>query len=146
MNAEDLTEKEHKAYLLVQQNKYADAIELLKQIASACPNWEHGGVHYKLGECYEELRQFQPAKDSYLEALKYEPWNPYYLGAYASFLYLYGDPADALNAYFDLIKAEGCTTSYVDSCMQALRVLAERIGMSEAALRDELSKLDRSRS
>lgn len=129
-----LIEKEKRATELMLQEKYAESASLWKEIIDECPNWEHGSAYYHLACCCEELNHFEDALRFYLEALKVEPGNPYYLSGYCSFLYLHGEPREALDAYLSYIAANGYRKSEIERSMPALKTLAAKLGLSDEEL------------
>jgi len=99
-----------------------------------CPTWEHGGAAYSLACCYEDIGRLEEAEKHYLLALECEDNNTYYIGGYASFLYLHGSPSKSLEFYLKLLKPERCNQSVISDCMPALKVLAQKQEISENEL------------
>lgn len=100
---------------------------------------EHGTSLYHLAVCCEELGQLEEAKTFYKQALEYEPSNYHFLGGYASFLYLHGNPETALEAYLQILKYErknGRTEDAIRT-FQVLSNLGKRLGLDD----DRLQKL-----
>jgi Tfp pilus assembly protein PilF len=74
-----------------------EAARLFATIAKDQPDWEHGTAAYSLACCYEDLGELALAEQYFREVLKSEPENSYFLGGLASFLYLHGDPSEAID-------------------------------------------------
>ncbi len=137
----NLIKLERIALSCVRRKRWLKAAKLFSQIIAKCPDWAHGNSQYSLACCYEELGRLDDARQWYINALKIEPGNPYFLGGYTSFLYLHGDPSEAYNYYMALIRAEGCTDEVIKQCAPALKVLADKSGLSHETLEQDLIKL-----
>jgi tetratricopeptide (TPR) repeat protein len=95
------------------------------------PGWEHGSALNGLAGCYSELGRFPEAKAFYLRALEVEP-DPIYLGNLAADLYLFGDPAEALEMNLQYVQL---TTAWdlqklADETLPVILELADRLGLS----------------
>ncbi len=93
----NLIKLERLALYYGRRGRLLKSAKLFSQIIAKCPDWAHGNSQYSLACCYEDLGRLDDARQRYIEALKIEPGNPYFLGGYTSFLYLHGDPAEAYN-------------------------------------------------
>lgn len=116
------------------------AAELFSAIVSEQPDWEHGEAFYSLACCYEDLGELDNAEESYRRALQYEPKNPYFLGGYASFLYLHRDSQSAFEEYLKLWKVESHSGNKVqaEKTMIGLRELGKRLGLSDRELTQKI--------
>lgn len=117
---------------LMKQGNLIDAAKVFEKIMAIDPAWEHGIAAYSLACCYEDLHRLLDAERMYLYALDQEPGNYYYLGAYASFLYLYGEPCQALRYYFKHLKLDNYRQEIVEECMPALLALGQKLGLAES--------------
>jgi Flp pilus assembly protein TadD len=102
----DLRELEEQALALMNRGEKAKATELFKAIIRKRPDWENGEAFYDVAGCQEDLGELDKASENYRRALEYEPRNPYFLGGYASFLYLHGDPRSAFEQHLRLWEIE----------------------------------------
>jgi len=130
----DLVKLEQDALKLMNSGKKAEAAELFSAIIKEQPSWEHGEAFYNLAVCYEDLGELHKAAENYLQALKYEPRNPYFLGGYASYLYLHGEPNAAFEAYLRLWRFEGNEQESADKTLLVLRELSKRLKISDQEL------------
>lgn len=137
----NLIELEGLALSHIEKNEFQTAAELLNELILEDPDWEHGNAQYSLACCYEELGQLQKANEHYLNALKLESKNPYFLGGYASFLELYGDPTQALETYYQYIASVNCRQSEIDDVMPTLIELAIKANMSQEIVRERIHQL-----
>ena len=128
------------ALALMNSGQKAEAIKLFSAIIEQQPNWEHGQVFYDLAVCYEDLKEFDKALQNYLRALEYEPRNPYFLGGYASFLYLHGDPKIAFEQHLKLWRIESHNEHSSAKVMIPLRELSKRLGLSDQELENRLKE------
>jgi Flp pilus assembly protein TadD len=135
---DDLVEKERLARSYMKNDQWAQASTLFLEIVEKCPDWEHGEGFYNLGCCYEELKQKEAARRAYLTALQFEPYNPYYLGGFASFLYRMGDSQEAYQAYMDLLKVEKDNPYIMAQVMPAIETLAQRLKRSGQQLEADI--------
>lgn len=137
----NLIELEGLALSHMQKNEFDIAADLLNELILQAPDWEHGNAHYNLACCYEELGQIDNASLHYLRALNLESKNPYFLGGYATFLYLYGDPAQALETYFQYIESVNCRQSEIDEVMPTLIELAIRANLPRELVDNRIHQL-----
>jgi Flp pilus assembly protein TadD len=137
----DLRELEEQALVLMNRGEKAKAAELFKAIIRERPDWEHGEAFYDLAGCQEDLGELDKASESYRRALEYEPRNPYFLGGYASFLYLHGDPKSAFEQHLSLWEIERNNEDSSAKIMNALRELSKRLGLSDQELQDRLKEI-----
>lgn len=131
--------KERKARALMEQGCLRQAIDLFLEIVSERVDWEHGQILFDLACCYEASGCPIEAEDYYRRALCLNPHDPYFLGAYASFLYLHGNPSEAYKAYLDYIKAEQYNKRIIDECMPALLVLASRLSLPDSSIQKDVA-------
>ena len=99
-------EKEQAALKFNREGKRREAAKLFREIVDEEPGWEHGMSCYSLACCYEDLGELQLAEKYYINALKFDPRNSYFLGGIASFYYLHGDPKKALSFALTLLQIE----------------------------------------
>ena len=135
-----LVKLEQEALALMNAGKKEQAAELFSAIVKERPDWEHGEAFYSLACCYEDLGELDKAEESYRRALEYEPKNPYFLGGYASFLYLHRDPQSAFEEYLKLWKLEHSSgnKAQADKTMLGLRELSNRLGLTDEELTQRL--------
>ena len=133
---------EHEARNLRKAGKLKEAAELFSSIIREEPNWEHGEAFYELACCYEDIGQLNSAEECYQKALSINAKNPYFLGGYASFLYLHRDPNVAFAAYVELLQVESRNKNEnaVKTVMIALRALGGRIGLSDQTISDKITR------
>jgi tetratricopeptide (TPR) repeat protein len=131
-----LVELEQKALSLQNAGKFKEAAELFAAIVKEQPDWEHGRGFYSLANNYEDSGQLEKAEQAYKSALRYQPAYDIFLGGYASFLYLHGDPERAFKAHLELLEIERIAKDDVamESTTIALRALGEKMGGSEAEI------------
>jgi tetratricopeptide (TPR) repeat protein len=131
-----LVELEQKALSLQNAGKFKEAAELFAAIVKEQPDWEHGRGFYSLANNYEDSGQLEKAEQAYKSALRYQPAYDIFLGGYASFLYLHGDPERAFKAHLELLEIERIAKDDVamESTTIALRALGEKMGVSEAEI------------
>lgn len=129
--AHHLVELEQEALNLMNGGNYKEAIKLYEKIIDENPNWEFGVCFYDMAHCFEELGELEEAKKNYLKAIEYDDEDSIRLGGYASFLYLHGEPKQALDAYLKLLtlkKQQHLDTSRI---LIAIETLAKKIGLSD---------------
>jgi tetratricopeptide (TPR) repeat protein len=131
-----LVELEQKALSLQNAGKFKEAAELFAAIVKEQPDWEHGRGFYSLANNYEDSGQLEKAEQAHKSALRYQPAYDIFLGGYASFLYLHGDPERAFKAHLELLEIERIAKDDVamESTTIALRALGEKMGVSEAEI------------
>lgn len=95
---------EQEGLKLLKHRDYESAASIFSQILAESPNYEYGACFFHLAVCLEELGQFSQAEANFKKAVELLPDDTVRLGGYASFLYLYGDPRDALQAHLHLLK------------------------------------------
>jgi len=86
---------------------------------------------YQIAVCLEDLGELEKAKANYLKAIEYDDEDYIRLGGYASFLYLYGNSEEALDAYLKLLQLEKRWRFDVSNIMIAIRALAQKIGLND---------------
>jgi Flp pilus assembly protein TadD len=125
---------------LLFRREFPEAITVLESLAVRQPDWEHGGVHFNLAECYEETGNLPKAKHHYQQAVHYAPLNPYFLGGLASFLYLHGDATEALNIHLKLLAVErhSGNAQAVEVVRTAIETLRMRLGLSKEEITEML--------
>jgi tetratricopeptide (TPR) repeat protein len=136
----DLGEMEQKALQSRQRGDIVEAVNLYKAIVDEEPGYEHGMIFYDLAGCYEDLGEMQLALEAYQQAVVHGRGDPTIIGGLASFLYLHGDPKEAIQCYLDLLKIEHTAndTDAVQSTEKALENLAERVGWGQEFLRQKI--------
>jgi tetratricopeptide (TPR) repeat protein len=129
-----LVELERKARALKIAGRNAEAAELYSAIVEEQPDWEHGTALHLLAQCYEDSGQLELAEENYRAALRYEPANDIFLGGFASFLYLHGNPEDEFRAYLDLLVVEKRSRfeDGIERTMIGLKALGAKLGWSDA--------------
>ena len=132
----ELVHLEQQALALMNAGQMDRASKLWLTIINEEPSWEHGEALYNLASCYEDLGNLTSAKQCYTDALNYGPQNTIFWGAYASFLYLHGDPREAFEAYIKVLQLDTCQ---YDDLMVALRTLANKLGLSNQELQDHIA-------
>jgi Tfp pilus assembly protein PilF len=135
-----LVELERRAYALKNAGRNAEAAQLFSAIVEEQPDWEHGTAFHLLAQCYEDLGQLELAEENYRAALRYEPANDIFLGGFASFLHLHGDPEDAFKAYLDILVLEK-RSGYEDGTkrtMTGLKALGAKLGWSDVEISERM--------
>lgn len=132
MNCHRIIELQNLGLSLMHQGKLIEAVKIFEEIMTINPTWEHGLIAYSLAGCYEELNRLEDAERMSLYALEQEPGNSYYLSGYASFLYLYGEPSQALHYFFKYLKSVNYRQKIVEKCMPVLLELGQRLGFSKS--------------
>jgi len=139
-----LVKLEQEALALKNAGKKEEAAQLYSAIVTERPDWEHGLTFYNLAGCLEDLGQLEQAEKSYQSAIEYGPSNPIIWGGYASFLYLHGDPKDAMEAHLKLLSLERASsqpdTEEIEHIKVALVSLADKLGMSREDLNDQIGR------
>jgi tetratricopeptide (TPR) repeat protein len=140
MKRDHLVELEQKALALQKSGKTREAADVFAVLVKEQPDWEHGTGFYSLAFCLEELGEYDSAEKSYIEALRYEPKNPYFLGGYACFQSLHRDPQKAFDTYLTLLKVESSNRHQkgIESAVTALKTLGKKIGLSDEAVAEKL--------
>jgi YD repeat-containing protein len=143
----DLRELEKQALAFMNGGQKRKAAELFTAIIREQPDWEHGEAFYDLAICQEDLGELDKASESYRRALEYEPSNPYFLGGYASFLYLHGDPREAFDAHLNLLEIERATNprpndDAIQGLIVVLRSLADKLGMTSSEIGAKLQETE----
>lgn len=136
----NLVQLEKDALALMNAGQKGKAAELFSAIVEERPDWEHGEAFYHLASCYEDIGELRKAEENYRRALEFEPKNPYFLGGYASFLYLHGDPQSAFEEYLKLWKLEdsGGNKIQADKTLPGLRELSKRLELTDEELTERL--------
>jgi Flp pilus assembly protein TadD len=139
----DLINLEKKALALRNAGRLSEAVELFSTIVKEQPDWEHGAAFYNLACCYEDLGELVLAERCYGDALRYQPKNPIFLGGFASFLYLHGDPQKAFDTHLTLLEIENSNGAKdrVNSIALALNPLGEKIGLSRHAVAAKIKNI-----
>lgn len=140
-----LIDIEFRALQFRKAGKFKEAAELFAAIVKEQPDWEHGTGFYNLALCYEDMGELALAEQCFGAALRYEPKNQYFLGGFASFLYLHGDPDKAFNSYLELLEIESANKDQkgVESVTTALRTLGKKMGMPEEAVTEKIGAAQR---
>jgi tetratricopeptide (TPR) repeat protein len=135
-----LVKIEQEALALMNAGKFKQAAELFSEIIQSNPEYEHGMCFYNLAGCYEDLGEYEKAGRCYRRALQYAPNDQTRLGGYASFLYLHGDPAQALDVYLSLFRLELSSGNRTEAerTKLAIKDLANRIGLADEALAEKM--------
>jgi tetratricopeptide (TPR) repeat protein len=135
MKHHDLIELEQKALSLQRSGKIREAAHAFAMLVKEQSDWEHGTGFYSLACCQEKLGQLDFAENSYLEALRLWPNNPYFLGGYAAFQASHRDPQSAFDTYLKLLEVERKNRSphgvFAESAMTALKTLGKKMGLSD---------------
>jgi Tfp pilus assembly protein PilF len=136
----DLIKLEQEALALRNSGNLKRAAELFASIVAENPDYEHGECFYNLAGCYEDLGELNRAEENYRRALDHEPKNPYFLGGYASFLFLHRDARSAFAEYRKLWKVEHYSgnTAQAEKALLGLRELGKRLGLSDQELTQEI--------
>jgi Flp pilus assembly protein TadD len=117
------------------------AVATFMKLVGLRPDFEHGQAIYHLACCCEDLGRFVEADQRFREALSYEPANPYFLGGWASFLYLHGDTAEALEVHLRLLR-ENKGFRNREQTKIALASLGKRLGLSTEELAERMAKAE----
>jgi len=128
-----LIEIEQKAFQLRNVGQLKEAAELFAAIVNEQPDWEHGSGFYNLATCYEDFGEIALAEQCYRNALRCEPRNFYFLGGFASFLYLHGEASQAFDAHLHLLSVEFAENNHQASAktIRVLNELGHRLGLSQ---------------
>lgn len=130
---------EKQAFALRNAGEWMQASILFEQLVKEEPRWEHGYGFLSLAQCYEELGRYEDARAAYKKALHPNPSDCIILGSYASFLYLHGDPVEAIDTHLKLLRAEHTEGGATESIKIALRALAGRVGMSKSLIEERIA-------
>ena len=136
-------ELERRAIELKNAGRLDEAAQVFSTIVEEQPDWEHGTAFHDLAQCHEDMGNFVLAERYYKAALQFEPTSDIFLGAYASFLYLHGNPEDAFDAYSRLLRTHNSEgfTDQDKSYLIALDVLGRRIGWTDAFIAEKIAEL-----
>jgi tetratricopeptide (TPR) repeat protein len=139
---EHLVEIEKKALALKNSGKMPEASILLEKIIKEMPSWEHGYGYYNLAECYEDMREFDKAREAYENAIKLDRNNSMFVGAYASFLYLQGQTVETFEWYLKLLSLENSQgdQKLANDTKKMLSQLAEKLNYTELELDNYLQQ------
>ncbi|MGB6976176.1 MAG: tetratricopeptide repeat protein [Gammaproteobacteria bacterium] len=108
-----------------------EAIKLYEMIIKENPNYEFGICFYSIAYCQKELGEIEKARENYLKVLEYDDEDDIRLGGFASFLYQYGNPKEALEAHLKLLKFENKWRFDSSKTLIAINALAKKIGLSD---------------
>jgi tetratricopeptide (TPR) repeat protein len=122
---------EQKAFKLRNKGDLKGAIKLYEAIIKENPNYEFGVCFYHIAFCLEALGELEKAKENYLKALEYDNEDNVRLAGFASFLYLHGDPKEALEAHLKLLKLKNKWRLNTSNILIAINALARKIGLNE---------------
>lgn len=100
-----LIKRQRQALRAMNEKNFRVAIPLFEEILKESPSWEHGRGFYNLAGCYEDIGELNRAEENYLNALRVQPMYHVFIGGYASFLYLFGEPAKAFEWYLKYLKS-----------------------------------------
>ncbi len=131
---------ERKAREFRKAGRLAEAADIFAAIVKEHPDWEHGTAFYELACCHEDLGEPGLAEQYYREVLRYEPKSPIFLGCFASFLYLHGDPNKAFDAHLALLeigRGNGDRRG-IELTTIALKALGKKMGLSEETVADKI--------
>lgn len=78
------------ALLHIRNGDCAGAKGILEFIIRNYGDWERGAIHQSLGNCYEDLGEIDKARSAYIEALRREPGNPYFVDTFSAFVRVHG--------------------------------------------------------
>jgi tetratricopeptide (TPR) repeat protein len=122
--------------------QWAEAAIGFEQILAVQPDWEHGYGWFNLAECYEELGRIRDAGIAYWKAELFSPTDTNLVGGRASFLYLHGEPTEAMDQHIRLLSLERMhpDETAADTTMIALSALSERLGWSGDQLAKHIEK------
>lgn len=136
-----LVELEQKALSLQNAGKFKEAAELFAAIVKEQPDWEHGQGFYSLANNYEDSGQLEKAEEAYQSALRYQPAYDIFLGGYASFLYLHGDPESAFKVHLELLEIERINKNDavgVERTKISLQALGNKMGLTESEIESRI--------
>jgi tetratricopeptide (TPR) repeat protein len=140
-----LIDLEQRAIELKNAGKLKEASTIFRQIVEQQPDWEHGTAWYNLGECYENLHEYESAEQCYRKALAYEPANPYFLGGLGAFLCRRSDFNRAFDVHLRLLQVEHSSgnENATSRTVVALKSIGKNLGLSqeeiEAQIRAKIS-------
>ncbi len=134
MNKMFLIDLEQKALAKRREGAYGEAVDLWLELVRFDPNWEHGMAQHEISGCFEELGNYQKAREHLNIALGIEPENEMYLGAKASLEYLHGDPTEALELYLALAYTYKGQEERVDRIRPAIFELGARLGLNQTTV------------
>ena len=140
-----LVDLERRAFDARNAGNIEEAAELFSALVKVQPDWEHGTGFYNLAGCYEDLGRLNLAEECYNAALRYQPANRDFLGGLASFLYLYGEPERAFDAYLTALEVDRIGNDFegVASATTALHALGKKLGFSEAEVTERIGRAAR---
>lgn len=118
---------EQEALNSLKKQNYGHAIKLFKKLINKQPDFEHGTPYYNLACCYEDIGELEKARISFKKALSFNSRDLVFLGGYASFLYQYGTPVDALSVYRRLLKATGNSSQSEQQILPIIMELKKKI-------------------
>lgn len=135
-----LVELEQKALTLQNAGQFKEAAELFAAIVKEQPDWEHGQGFYCLANNYEDSGQLDKAEEAYKSALRYQPAYDIFLGGYASFLYLHGDPENAFKVHLELLEIERINKNdaSIERTKIALRALGNKMGLTKSEIESRI--------
>jgi Flp pilus assembly protein TadD len=133
MKGQRLLGLHQKVWTLKNAGYVREATDALVELLGLQPDWEHGGGWYDLATWYEDLGEIEKARHSYQEALKCSPRDSNYLGGYASFEHLHGDPRHAVELHLRLLDVERRAKDVIGckETIQGLRAAAARAGLTD---------------
>jgi tetratricopeptide (TPR) repeat protein len=136
MNTIDLDEIERKALNARNEGKLKEALIFFQQIVSNNPNYEFGMCFYHIANCLEDLGDIEQARENYIKAIEFDEQDETRWGGYASFLYLYGTPKEAFDAYLHLFRLEKYYQSNTDKTLIGIKSLGEKLGYSNEKIKE----------
>jgi Flp pilus assembly protein TadD len=137
-----LVEMEEKALNLQNAGRFREAADLFAAIVKEQPDWEHGAGFYCLAVNCEDSGQLEKAEEAYKSALRYQPAYDIFLGGYAAFLYLHGDPEQAFTKHLELLEVQKSrkNNAAIESTTLALRAVGKKMGLSDAEIENRIKK------
>ena len=136
----NLMQMEQEALQSRERGDLVEAVKLYLAIVDEEPAYEQGMIFFDLAGCYEDLGKIELAMEAYRRAAIHGKGDPTIVGGLASFLYLHGDPREAMERYLELLKIENKAkdTDGIQSTKEALEELAKRAGVSEEFLTNKI--------
>jgi cytochrome c-type biogenesis protein CcmH/NrfG len=137
-----LMDTARRSLALKNAGQWDEAAPGFEELLAVQPDWEHGYGWFNLAECYEEIGRTGDAGVAYRKAELLSPTDSIIVGGRASFLYLHGEPIEAIDQHIRLLLLDRLNSdqSAADTTMVALAALAARLGWSEEHLAQHIEK------
>lgn len=138
----EMIEMERQGLVALNQARFEEAAEWFRKILAIDPGWEEGLGFYNLACALDEIGKLKEARRAFERALIYRPDEVIFWGGYASFLYEFGDPGEALAAHLSLYKNQERLeqTEGMKRTRIGITALGKKLGLSEKEIEERIAQ------